>query len=229
MNKLKGSSLRHLTFISLYGLAVILMFWHIGSTKAVISFSQHLSCIILGYYLGDLLSGITHLTLDNWPSAHLEPFLERVKDVGEIPQDIIRRSNFMEVYGLDFKLHHSNMADITRAGFEELFLRLLPGTAVYVMITSFLIVFFDRGFQWSYVVLVSSFSLLMTQYIHKWAHTSKAPLVVKVLQKLRIITPVKSHAKHHLDTRFNYCLINGWSNPLINGIMRVFYSLKNKP
>ena len=61
--------------------------------------------------------------------------------------------------------------------------------------------------------LVSIFFVMMTNQIHKWAHTDDAPKVVVWLQRLHLILPPAHHEIHH-TAPFNsyYSITTGWLN-----------------
>ena len=58
---------------------------------------------------------------------------------------------------------------------------------------------------------------------HMWAHcTSKEiPPLVKSLQSTTVILSWKSHKDHHKPPHLkDYCVFNGWANPIMNKILR---------
>lgn len=66
--------------------------------------------------------------------------------------------------------------------------------------------------------------IALTQVTHYYAHRRSAiPLVhhlVSALQILHVIVPPASHAKHHKEPfARNFCLLSGWNNAWLNGIL----------
>jgi ubiquitin-conjugating enzyme E2 variant len=48
---------------------------------------------------------------------------------------------------------------------------------------------------------------------HKCGHRPCGPAWVKLLQRLRLVLPVRHHLRHHSGNHdVNYCLINGWAD-----------------
>ncbi len=64
-----------------------------------------------------------------------------------------------------------------------------------------------------FILFFSGFALLTNQ-IHKWAHTSKPPKIIKFLQRYRLILNPYNHALHHMKHDRNYCITMGWLNTL---------------
>jgi hypothetical protein len=214
---------KYIFFISLYSASVFCsLAYSISIDQNNHDLFSGAFIILLGCFFGDLVSGIVHFLLDNWPLRKLEPYLDRVSSLNEVPQDTLKQSSFFAKLGLDFRLHHKHMTDILTATPEDLLFNVLKGDAVLTLLAFLLNFLIFHSPFFGYITCLSSIFVLFVQYVHKWSHTQNNNKAIKFLQKFGIIISVKKHAQHHLDTRYNYSLLNGWSNFLINGIVRLW-------
>jgi ubiquitin-conjugating enzyme E2 variant len=69
-----------------------------------------------------------------------------------------------------------------------------------------------HAFLWSFIVYGAA-----ANQLHLWAHTERAPALVRWLQRCRIILSPDAHAAHHRapNTRA-YCISTGWLNPVLD-------------
>lgn len=80
------------------------------------------------------------------------------------------------------------------------------------------------GWFHSAFLLAAGFFGAMTQVTHYYAHRrSESPFVhqvVRFLQRNRIIVHPISHAKHHKEPfARDFCLLSGWNNFWLNGLL----------
>jgi len=71
----------------------------------------------------------------------------------------------------------------------------------------------------SWHVYLSVFLMVNANQIHKWSHSNQArvPVVVKILQKLRILQTPRHHANHHKgEKNTHYCVITDFMNPILD-------------
>jgi ubiquitin-conjugating enzyme E2 variant len=62
-------------------------------------------------------------------------------------------------------------------------------------------------------------AMVTTNVLHKWAHAERTNRVVAFLQKLRLVLTIHHHELHHTQPfDSNYCITNGWLNPLLERI-----------
>ena len=58
--------------------------------------------------------------------------------------------------------------------------------------------------------------------IHRSTHIEPPPPVVSLLRSLRLIIPRDEHRLHHLKETVNFCIFNGWANPLLNYVLHTW-------
>jgi hypothetical protein len=56
-----------------------------------------------------------------------------------------------------------------------------------------------------------------TNQFHKWAHQDSPSAFARWLQRKRLVLEPQHHKRHHTQPfDMNYCITNGWLNPLLN-------------
>jgi plasmanylethanolamine desaturase len=62
-------------------------------------------------------------------------------------------------------------------------------------------------------------AVVATNVLHKWAHAERTNRVIAFLQRLRLVLTTNHHDLHHTQPfDSNYCITNGWLNPLLERI-----------
>jgi lathosterol oxidase len=145
--------------------------------------------------IADFLTGVVHWAFDQ----HIPPSTPLI---GPVAQEF--RDHHL--------VHSTGIADNAIETME----RMVPVVALPMLGLAFL----AKDFT-----LVSSFLMMMAflssiaPYCHKLAHDAHRSQFVRLLQRLKIILPPKTHAKHHQKTQSQaYCIYNGWCNPLLDRI-----------
>lgn len=110
----------------------------------------------------------------------------------------------------DFQLHHVDPKSFLQNSFgvssrETLLSALFPLAFAYWL-------------PWFCIPL--ALGMGFSQQIHKWAHEDNVPDEVKLLQKYNIFLRLETHNDHHTHFKRSYGILNGWSNELLNFILR---------
>ncbi|MBW2496580.1 MAG: kua-ubiquitin conjugating enzyme hybrid localization domain protein [Deltaproteobacteria bacterium] len=155
-----------------------------------------------GYLLADFLSGSVHWLADRYftPTTWLigplliAPFREHHVDASEIT-----RHDFFEVSG--------NNALVTLPAVALLLTLPLPDPTGGASIPGVI----GLG-------LGTTAALLLTNQLHRWAHTEHPPRPIARLQRWGWILSPERHARHHAGGHDRaYCVTSGWLNPLLDG------------
>ena len=78
----------------------------------------------------------------------------------------------------------------------------------------------------SFVLNLFAIAMVATNVLHKWAHAEKTNRVISRLQRSRVfLSPAHHHLHHTRPFDSNYCITNGWLNPLLERI-RFFRNLE---
>ncbi len=157
------------------------------------------AAVLAGVYLADLASGLLHWAFDTW------------FDDG---------TTFVRRMVLQVREHHIHPGRIFRIHFTQdagtLSWIALLVTAPWLAAAAFAGAESAAGALLAYVVaagVVFNPLLVFMLEFHKCGHRPCGPAWVKVLQRLRLVLPVKHHLTHHSDNHdVNYCIINGWAD-----------------
>ena len=146
----------------------------------------------------DFASGLVHALCDNLGSV----------DTPIVGQKFIR----------SFREHHTDPLDMTRGDFIRVnadnFLICLP---ILIPVTIWLDV---EGHPFLATFLVSMMGfVVVTNQIHKWAHTADVPRPIRWAQAHRLILSPEHHRVHHTPPYdSHYCITSGITNRFLTGI-----------
>ena len=110
----------------------------------------------------------------------------------------------------EFQIHHQRPRDFLKHNaWHSLKLPLLGS-----------IPFFILSFINPYFFLPLAIGLACSQLFHKWAH-QEVPWYIWIFQVTGIILSPDEHQKHHTTFDHSYCIVNGWSNGLLNFVLKL--------
>jgi len=176
------------------------------SDNEEISMLDKIESTLIGLYLADFVTGLIHLFFDNYRG----------------------KNKFLQKIANDFKGHHENPKKILGKTIKEL----LFETSITPLALACVIIR-PKSKKHKLTQLVFSYGLYFGQLIHKAAHyinhatkeekESTIGQILQILQKNNIILKPEDHKKHHAAkyNDINFALINGWSNPVINEILKI--------
>jgi ubiquitin-conjugating enzyme E2 variant len=154
---------------------------------------------LLAVLAADFVSGVAHWMADTWGS-------EATPWVGP---------RFLR----PFRIHHTDPLAMLRGDFFET----NGNTALlaHPLLLAALALPLDTGFGRFCAVFLVALCLFgfTTNQIHKWAHMSEAPVVVRWLQRRGLILTPQHHEVHHTAPfATHYCITTGWCNGLLAAI-----------
>jgi hypothetical protein len=154
----------------------------------------------LGIVGGDFISGVVHWAADTYGS----------EDMPVIGPSLVK----------PFRLHHIYPRDICTHGLVEttgnVCILAVPALSIFLYLMwlkpdSGLLAFSAVSFALMAVATVA------TNQFHKWAHQESPPAFARWLQQKRLVLEPQHHKRHHTQPfDMNYCITNGWLNPLLN-------------
>ena len=160
--------------------------------------------IIIGLYFADLHSGLVHIFFDEYEGDN--PFLKPIADA--------------------FQGHHKSPINlIKKPTIENITDTAITPYNIYCLLYN-ITKFTSKSqiiIQLSFL-LGSNFGQITHQLAHFVNHASKKEKkqfkyrITKLLQEYNIIIKTEEHRKHHQTYDTNFCLLNGWANPLLNSI-----------
>jgi len=152
--------------------------------------------VLLAVLSADFLSGLVHWAGDTWGT----------EEWPLIGNSLIRT----------FREHHTDQTAITRHGFVET----NGAQALTSLWIPMLALWLERysSFWGLYFGMLALF-MACTGQIHKWAHQERAPVVVRWLQKAKLLLGAEHHQGHHTAPfTKSYCITFGWMNRTLDGI-----------
>lgn len=181
-----------------------LYLWYELILKTLLYHSNPLP-VVIGFVVAnlfvDFISGVCHWAADTWGKFETPIF----------GPTLIRA----------FRMHHIDPQDITLHSFAETCANssypvpFVIGITYYFCSASFI----SQSLTWMIIFGVPLG--ILTNQCHKWAHMvhTKPPAVIVFLQKSGLIISHEKHHKHHQgDFDTDYCIINGWMNPILEKI-----------
>lgn len=156
--------------------------------------------IPLGILGGDFISGLVHWAADTYGS----------EDMRVIGPSLVK----------PFRLHHIYPRDICTHGLVEttgnVCILAVPALSLCLYLMWLLP---DSGLLAFSVICFALMAVatVATNQFHKWAHQESPSSMARWLQRKRLVLEPQHHKRHHtqpFDT--NYCITNGWLNPVLN-------------
>lgn len=167
---------------------------HAGPLPVVVGF-------VISQLFVDFISGLAHWGADTWGKFETPIF----------GPTLIR----------GFRMHHLDPNDITKHSFAETCAN-SSYPAPFVMALSFYYntnSFVSQTYNW--VIIFAIVFGILTNQCHKWSHMEqiKPNFIVRFLQQSGLIISHQKHHRHHQgDFDTDYCIINGWMNPILEKI-----------
>ncbi len=161
-----------------------------------------LALIVLGIFAADFVSGVVHWAADTWGSKEWPLIGERLIE--------------------PFRVHHVNPRDICRRDMVDLngdiAILSLP-LLLWALLRTESLPLAGSPRTLEFVAAFVAFTL-PTNLIHRWAHAGReAPWFARQLQRTGLILSPRTHHPHHRPPfDRDYCIVNGWCNPLLRTI-----------
>lgn len=155
--------------------------------------------IPLGIIGGDFVSGIVHWLADTYGS----------EDLPVIGPSLVK----------PFRLHHIYPRDICTHGLVEttgnVCILAVPALSIFVYLMWLMPQSGLLAFSAIWFALLSVATVATNQF-HKWAHQESPSSFARWLQRKRLVLGPEHHDRHHTQPfNMNYCITNGWLNPLL--------------
>jgi ABC-type amino acid transport system permease subunit len=184
---------------------------------------------LMAIYCADTLSGITHFFLDyrrTTPNSGLKELYfyqgnKGSQDYLQKRQIAMKKISPLETIVFDFKVHHLSPGALGRRSF----LRVILPAMYFITLPSTSLLLLLHALGWidglvSFFLWVVIGALTLAQYAHSCAHRKQIPIVARYLQTLGVFMTKEQHNSHHLDLGVDFCILNGWANPIVNRIFR---------
>ena len=210
---------------ALFALSLALNLWFAGAPDW-----RWIPAAFAGWYVADLLSGVTHMYMDYRPCTpgigldrlfHYSGSRESTEYLA-LRDRVMPQISPFERLVYDFKNHHPRPDALGRRPFmvqigSTILFVSLPAS---ILLSLACIAFAIPGWLVAgLVVLIVGGTL--AQYFHGTLHRADNPAIVEAMRKLGLLMTPEAHALHHATLRRDFATNTGWSNPLVNAIFRI--------
>jgi hypothetical protein len=150
--------------------------------------------IMIGWYTSDLYLGIVHIYLDN----------KKIEKITNFHEELI--------YSFQYS-HHIN----PKAFINNISIYACSGELSIIIasfINMFLFYFLSQNNNYKLFITTTFFGTMIGQVAHGFAHMNynELNIIIKILQKCKIIISNKEHNQHHIKGFLKYGILNGWSS-----------------
>ena len=181
--------------------------------------------ILVSIYLADFITGMVHLHLDykrvrsTQLRLHTESSIASIRSLKKT--DLFNTASDEDQFLWNFHIHHDVPYPSCDSNRDLLFQILRPlsiPVALVLMLAHLSIV----SAQVARIFLFSVCLGCVSQFTHFAAHARSRILIksrlIRSLQDWHVILHPKTHQRHHEEYDCNFCILNGWANPLVNRI-----------
>jgi hypothetical protein len=196
------SFLEHISLV-IFPVAFILNLYWAGSRLYELELFWLVALAVpLGIVGGDFISGVVHWAADTYGS----------EDMRVIGPSLVK----------PFRLHHIYPRDICTHGLVEttgnVCILAVPVLALFLYLMWLLPDSVGLAFSAISFALMASATVATNQF-HKWAHQESPSDLARWLQRKRLVLEPQHHKRHHTQPfDINYCITNGWLNPILNKV-----------
>jgi hypothetical protein len=192
-----------------------------------------IAAALAGWYVADLMSGITHMYMDYRPCTrgigldqmfHFPGSRESAEYL-ELRDRVLPRISPFERLVYDFKNHHPRPEALGRRPFlvqigSTILFFSLP---VSILLNLLCVVASVRGWM-VFGLVVLTIGGTLAQYFHGTLHRPDNPWIVRAMRRSGLLMTPEAHALHHATLRRDFATNTGWSNPLVNLVFRAAMS-----
>ncbi|KAL1522798.1 hypothetical protein AB1Y20_017769 [Prymnesium parvum] len=193
-----------------------------SASPAAIPIEAVVACFLL-----DLISGIWHSTLD------LSDMGERLRSIVPDSTEAALRvratdpryltANFWQQFVWSFKSHHTAPYPAHDNQERELAVVVMP--LLFLTLVQWYVGWLQpRATRvWCVVLGLGSFTQTSHFLAHRRVHLGRAslPPCVGFLQDIHFLLHPSVHRPHHETFDCNFCIWNGWANPIVNRLIRL--------
>lgn len=184
---------------------------------------------LAGWYVADLLSGLTHMYMDYRPCTpgvgldrmfHYSGSRESAEYLA-LRDRVLPRISPFERLVYDFKNHHPRPDALGRRSFfVQIGSTILFVSLPFSILLNLLCVAFLLPGWLIAGAIVLTIGGTLAQYFHGTLHRAGNPWIVNAMRRVGLLMTPEAHALHHATLRRDFATNSGWSNPLVNAIFR---------
>ena len=187
--------------------------------------------IVSSMYMVDLVSGLVHLYLD-YQSINDEALRNQVveKSIAAI-QEFKRSGMFCnattwDMFLWDFQIHHQVPFPAAVSDWELTMQIARPVAGPYLLsVGGYALGYLNGPVARVWLLTLTLSPLVQATHFaaHRRTHGKLTNTLLCALQDSGLMLSAASHKKHHEEFNCNFCIFNGWANPVVNWIGHVFF------
>ena len=158
-----------------------------------VAWSSALLLLVVAFEVNDLVVGVVHWALDKYWRYE-----------SAVVGNLVRT----------FRGHHPDPQELCTHGYVETNSNMYPIVGVLAVV----VLVFARAPATCWFMFWLLLIAANSATIHQWAHLERPPLLVRVLQRARILIAPEIHLRHHDGHMSHYCAISGHVNYLADGL-----------
>jgi Lipid desaturase domain len=211
--------------IILFLLSLVLNLWFAGAPDW-----RWVPAAAGGWYIADLLSGLTHMYMDYRPCTpgvgldemfHYSGSRESAEYLA-LRDRVLPRISPFERLVYDFKNHHPRPEALGRRSFMvQIGSTILLVSLPFSILLNFLCLMLALPGWLIAGAVVLTIGGTLAQYFHGTLHRPDNPWIVRTMRRIGLLMTPEAHALHHATLRRDFATNTGWSNPLVNAVFRV--------
>ena len=191
-----------------------------------------LPALVMGWYLADLASGLTHMLLDYRPTPagkrldelYFYPGSRESEEYLALLRQRMAGVGAFDRLVYDFKNHHPRPMALGRRPVWRLIGSTVMAAALPLSVALNLAVLVWRVPGWAIAgMLALIVGGAFAQYFHGTLHRERNPAIIGMMRRCRLLMTPAAHQAHHDTLQRDFATNCGWSNPVIN---RLFAALR---
>lgn len=209
---------------TLFALSLALNLWFAGVPDW-----RWIPAVLAGWYVADLMSGLTHMIMDYRPCTPGIGLSEMFHYAGSresadylaLRDRVLPRISPFERLVYDFKNHHPRPDALGRRPF---LVQIGSTIIVFALPASILLNLASAADAIPGWIVAGLAALIvggaLAQYFHGTLHRADNPRIIHAMRRVGLLMTPEAHALHHETLRRDFATNTGWSNPLVNIIFR---------
>ncbi len=190
--------------------------------------------VFAAVFMADLAGGIAHFVVDYTPNVSGVGLYELFHYEGnkggkayiKLRGAAMKKINAFHEVVFDFKVHHLSPGALGRRPIAQMTLPIivfadLPITLILVPLSELGVIPADV----TLFMLMFLAAATVSQYAHSCTHRKQVPAIARFLQTTRLFVSAEAHDVHHRDPTRSFCLLNGWSNPVVDVLFQLTLKL----
>jgi hypothetical protein len=209
---------------ALFVLSLALNLWFAGMPDW-----RWIPAALVGWYVADLMSGLTHMYMDYRPCTpgigldqvfHYAGSRESA-EYRALRDRVMPRISAFERLVYDFKNHHPRPEALGRRPFPVQ----IGSTIIFLALPASILVNLVAATGLMPGWLIAGLVVLiiggtLAQYFHGTLHRQDNPWLVHIMRRVGLLMTPEAHALHHETLRRDFATNTGWSNSLVNLLFR---------